>query len=107
MDPDTTLAHLLRLRGAIDLCIETGVPVGDDDVYLLVGLLDEMDRWMVLGRAAPRRWRRALQPLAIAARVPRVCTLDLRTSAANDNAQGRRRPRSRRTQMPTQLALAL
>jgi hypothetical protein len=105
MDPDATLSHLLRLRAAIDQALEGAVPVGDDDVYALVGLLDEHDRWMREGRRAPARWARAVASVKLTAPRPRAIRLDVTVPASNDNASRRRRARVRATRTDGQLAL--
>jgi hypothetical protein len=100
MEPDLLLAHLLRLRAAMDCALEAAVPVSDDDVYALVGLLDELDRALRSGAGLPSRWspRRARRSV-------RGLTLDLSVAPSNDNSQRRRRARVRCTRTNEQLAL--
>jgi hypothetical protein len=105
MDPDATLSHLLRLRAAIDQALECAVPVGDDDVYALVGLLDELDRWLREARRAPVRWARAVASTHVTSPRPRAIRLDVSVPASNDNASRRRRARVRSTRTNGQLAL--
>lgn len=101
MDTDLLLAHLLRLRAAMDCAIDAAVPVSDDDVYALVGLIDELDRAMRRTQRLPSRWApRAIRPVRAAG-----FTIDLCLSPSNDNASRRRRPRVRQTRIGAQLAL--
>ena len=101
MEPDLLLAHLLRLRAAMDCALEAAVPVSDDDVYLLVGLVDELDRAMRAGASVPSRWRKQ----SVTSAKSRGFSLDLSVTPGNDNALRRRRPRVRGTRLASQLAL--
>jgi hypothetical protein len=102
MEPDLLLAHLLRLRAAMDCALEAAVPVSDDDVYLLLGLVDELDRAMRSGAGVPSRWR---PPSERRSAKSRAFSLDLSVAPGNDNASRRRRARVRGTRVASQLAL--
>lgn len=102
MESDLLLAHLLRLRAAMDCALEAAVPVSDDDVYLLVGLVDELDRAMRGGADVPSRWR---SPRERTSAIRRGFSLDLSVAPSNDNASRRRRSRVRTTRIHSQLAL--
>lgn len=101
MEPDLLLAHLLRLRAAMDCALEAAVPVSDDDVYVLVGLVDALDRAMRSGAKVPSRWRSS----SVASAKHRGFSLDLSVTPSNDNASRRRRARVRGTRVAGQLAL--
>ncbi len=101
MDPDATLAWILRLRATLDDAIERGARVDEDAVYTLVGLVAELDDWLASGRVPPVRWRPALPHPGQGA------LLVLRTGeASNETAPGRRRALVRsRGAGPGQLSL--
>jgi hypothetical protein len=101
MSPERTLDRLLRLRAAMDAALSHAVPVGDDEVRVLVGLLDALDHALCLGAPIPARWASASAPSAR----PRVVSLDPRPTPANDNASRRRQPRVRTGPDREQLAL--
>lgn len=56
MDPDALLTRVLSLSVALDDAIEQALPLDEDDVYALVGLVMELDVWLSEGRRLPRRW---------------------------------------------------
>ncbi len=91
MDPDALLTRILSLGVGLDDAIEQGLPLDEDDVYALAGLVMELDVWLSEGRRLPRRWDRARD---VSAR-PLLLTSE---SASNDVAPRKRRSlvRSRR-----------
>jgi hypothetical protein len=84
MNPDTTLEWILRLSASLDASVQAGRRVDRDSVYTLVGLIEELDRWLVEGGTAPSRWQ--AQPKAGTAQVPSALVLDAKSEASNDTA---------------------
>jgi hypothetical protein len=104
MSPERTLHQLLRLRAAMDAALSYAVPVGDEDVRVLVGLLDALDHALRAGGPLPARWSAAHPTLALAPR-GRSVTIPPHPTPANDNGSRRRHPRVRGRLSSGQLAL--
>lgn len=101
MNAELVLTQLLRLNAAVDSAIEHGVPVGDDALYSLVGLVEALDTLLTQGALWPRRWAKSAERTVVKPTVSETSENYLRIirdcAPSNDNAIRVRRERVRRT----------
>ena len=84
MNPNTTLEWILLLSASLDASVHARRRIDRDSVYALVGLIEELDRWLVEGGTTPSRWQ--THPKTGTAQPPSTLVLNAKSEASNDTA---------------------